>query len=308
MDLARSHPCNSATYVTAHVQHGDLRVAWSVRPEGVHGAPATIDQQPAGPILFASFNATPATGHVCAQDHGGRGFRALLFQLSGRQRIVDRRGEQILAPGDVLLWGSQDSGSFEVPEMLEELQILVPNALFERQWPVLASDGGRRHLGAGAMVTLARAGLQALWQQRQCLSEDDLHSALIAVIDLIGKAGPPKALFTRKARLFDDILRFIDLQLEDPGVSPVSIAHQYGCSVRTLHALFAERRETVAGLIRRRRLERCRERLGDVGSEERIGDLAMQWGFADAAHFSKLFKATYGLSPRQYRQRNGAGA
>ncbi len=27
----------------------------------------------------------------------------------------------------------------------------------------------------------------------------------------------------------------------------------------------------------------------------------MKWGFGDAAHFSRVFKATYGVSPREFR-------
>ena len=79
------------------------------------------------------------------------------------------------------------------------------------------------------------------------------------------------------------------------------IAQRHGCSVRALHALFAEFNTTVAGSIRHLRLEKCRSALQEQHGE-RIGQLALRWGFNDAAHFSKLFKSTYGLSPRSFRE------
>ena len=32
-----------------------------------------------------------------------------------------------------------------------------------------------------------------------------------------------------------------------------------------------------------------------------IGDLAFSWGFVDASHFSRAFKARFGVGPTDYR-------
>ncbi|MEV8610809.1 helix-turn-helix domain-containing protein [Amycolatopsis sp. NPDC051373] len=32
-----------------------------------------------------------------------------------------------------------------------------------------------------------------------------------------------------------------------------------------------------------------------------IAAIGRRWGFSDAAHFSRLFRSTYGRSPREYR-------
>jgi AraC-like DNA-binding protein/quercetin dioxygenase-like cupin family protein len=52
--------------------------------------------------------------------------------------------------------------------------------------------------------------------------------------------------------------------------------------------------------LRRIRLERAREALGD--KEISIGTIARANGFSDSAHFSRSFAAVYGQSPRAYRQ------
>src|SRR5260370_39969348 len=52
-----------------------------------------------------------------------------------------------------------------------------------------------------------------------------------------------------------------------------------------------------------RRLERAREDLTDpVHSHLSISDICFRWGFNDAAHFSRAFHDTYGVSPRNFRR------
>ena len=47
--------------------------------------------------------------------------------------------------------------------------------------------------------------------------------------------------------------------------------------------------------IRRARLERCRRDLADPAlARETILAVATRWGMPDAAHFSRMFRATYG--------------
>jgi AraC-like DNA-binding protein len=72
--------------------------------------------------------------------------------------------------------------------------------------------------------------------------------------------------------------------------------------VRYLHKLFETEQATVADWVRRRRLERCRRDLLDPGlSHEAASTIADRWGFTSAAHFSRAFRAEYGLPPGEYR-------
>jgi AraC-like DNA-binding protein len=58
----------------------------------------------------------------------------------------------------------------------------------------------------------------------------------------------------------------------------------------------------VSEWIRRARLERCRRDLADPAlAGETILALATRWGMPDGAHFSRLFRAAHGMSPREFR-------
>jgi AraC-like DNA-binding protein len=103
------------------------------------------------------------------------------------------------------------------------------------------------------------------------------------------------------AALFARVRAAIDENLADPGLRPPLIAAAHGISLRTLHTLFAEHGESVSGYIRRQRLARCRADLLRPGPLS-ITEAAFRWGFTDSAHFSRVFKAEYGRSPRDLRR------
>lgn len=100
------------------------------------------------------------------------------------------------------------------------------------------------------------------------------------------------------------VRRFVEANLSDPGLSSRSIAAAHFVSVRQLQKVFEAEGEPVTTLVRNRRLERCRRDLADpFRRQESIATVRTRWGFLDAAHFSRLFRAAYGLSPREYRAR-----
>ena len=70
--------------------------------------------------------------------------------------------------------------------------------------------------------------------------------------------------------------------------------------MRALHALFEDSGESVAGLVRHERLSRCFDDLGRAGGGS-VTEIAFRWGFRDAAHFSRVFKREFGVSPSDVR-------
>src|ERR1700761_4411773 len=53
---------------------------------------------------------------------------------------------------------------------------------------------------------------------------------------------------------------------------------------------------------------RCQAELDGADTETSITEIAYRWGFNDSAHFSRLFKASFGMSPTQYRSSRRLGA
>ncbi len=118
---------------------------------------------------------------------------------------------------------------------------------------------------------------------------------------LIGRLGADRAGGGHQVLLMR-IHAFIEEHLADPFLSPRAVAAAHHISVRYLYKLFETRGESVAGWIRRRRLEQCRRALLDPASSERpVSAIAASHGLPNPAHFSRAFKSAYGISPVEYR-------
>ncbi|MFG3719498.1 helix-turn-helix domain-containing protein [Streptomyces massasporeus] len=109
--------------------------------------------------------------------------------------------------------------------------------------------------------------------------------------------GPETAAATL-VRVKDHILR----HLADPGLAPPGIAAAHFMSVRYLHKLFQAEGVTVGEWIRTQRLERCRR---DLPHSPALGHgvaaVARRWGFTSPSHFSRAFRAAYGMTPREWQ-------
>jgi AraC-like DNA-binding protein len=80
------------------------------------------------------------------------------------------------------------------------------------------------------------------------------------------------------------------------------MAAALGVSARYLQMAFAEVGTTPSRLLLARRLDGVAARLQRTDQPMRITDVAMECGFADLSHFSRVFRRRFGVSPRAYQQ------
>jgi AraC-like DNA-binding protein len=107
----------------------------------------------------------------------------------------------------------------------------------------------------------------------------------------------------------DRVTDYIRTRLADPQLSRASIASAHRMSPRTLDRLFSGQQRSVSGYIRHERLEAVRRDLENPALRHHgVAALAARWCFFDAAHFSRLFRETYGCPPSQARPEPGQGA
>ncbi|MEU1281309.1 helix-turn-helix domain-containing protein [Streptomyces sp. NPDC005805] len=161
--------------------------------------------------------------------------------------------------------------------------------------------------GFGAMVTQF---LVRLTEDDGSYRQEDASRLGTVLVDLVAgmvaqetdaEAGLPER--TRTRNQVRRIRAHIQRHLHDPALTPGTVAAAHHLSTRQLHRLFEGEQETVAGLIRRQRLERARRDLADpalLGTP--VHAVAARWGFTAAAHFSRAFHAAYGTTPSDFRR------
>ena len=104
-----------------------------------------------------------------------------------------------------------------------------------------------------------------------------------------------------KGNLGKRLRRHIEENLNRTDLTSARLAREIGVSRSQLYRQF-EASGGVETYIRSRRLRRCLQALADPRRADlRIGKIAYDMGFADEAHFSRLFRQTFGQSPRDIR-------
>lgn len=102
--------------------------------------------------------------------------------------------------------------------------------------------------------------------------------------------------------MLSQIRTYIQQHIDDSGLNPDQIAAALNISVRQLFKICAQADFSIEQWIINLRLERARAELArPTAATPPIAAVARRVGFVDASHFSRRFKAAYGISPREWR-------
>ncbi|MFI2712671.1 helix-turn-helix domain-containing protein [Micromonospora sp. NPDC018662] len=245
----------------------------------------------------------------------------LALPLSGRGVVTQQRREGSLDPSAFTLvdtvrpHGSRSRPDDGTPGVVETLTVLVPHRAVpvapHRLAELFTADIPAR-TGMGAL--LAAFLRRVVAHPEQYATADAPHLDRIA-LDLIagtlaGRLDVERELpvEARVAGLRVRVTAFVRQHLTDPGLSPAAVAAAHHLSVRSLHRLFEGTGTTVGGLIRTGRLERAARELADPGLRRlSVARIGARCGFAHPAHFSRAFRAAYGWSPGEHRERAARG-
>ena len=158
---------------------------------------------------------------------------------------------------------------------------------------------------AGALVG---ASLRSLAAQTDRMSVQEMDALANGVIELTASAIAPILETAAVSGVavplasFVTIRRFIDRHLKSPELGPEMIANNFGLSRASLYRLF-EPAGGIAGYIRKQRLNQVFQEITAAEfANQRIGQIAYRFGFKNVSAFSRLFRTTYGVSPREARE------
>jgi len=259
-----------------------------------------------GGLAMVDCGCSPFLGRSVSGEQGERTAEVfgLQFIRRGVESVRERSHEINLRAGDMVLWDGRTKVEIEVLEPFVKRTVIFPRERLLAVCPHLEDAGALPPLRDSASVRLLVRYLDSLAIELGALDQPGRAAAADAALELLRAAVAPSVPSSRAARrtaMCTEVRRYIRGHLSDPSLGPDSIAAAHTMSLRSLHALFEDRDESVCGIIRGERLARCRDDLGLAGGGS-VAEIAYRWGFHDPAHFARAFKAHYEVTPSEVRR------
>lgn len=263
-----------------------------------------------GSVGLGEIQGSPSTLIHSQRSDQCSGMIELALQVSGRCFISQDGRVASLVPGEFAIVDTRNPYQVSFDTRFTCLVIAVAPELLPVKPCALSAMTARRvpgHDGIGRLAAQFLTNIAHQAHNQDLRNNHELASAVVSIVtaalmhQLHGDDGHTSAEAHRPA-LLPRVKAYIEARLDDPELTPAEVARANHISLRYLQRLFETEGTTVSDWVRRRRLEHCRADLADPKADVvSIATIAARWGFLDSSYFSRVFKSTYGLTPRDFR-------
>lgn len=233
----------------------------------------------------------------------------LSFQSAGSARVRQDGRSYVLHPGDWCLWDTLvPVEAWAITGAVEFLSVALSRPSDPELRRLLVAGMATRLDGKVGVSRVLQRTLTEIFGQLARIPPASGEALRMAVTTMAWEALREQVAVPASASTCRDVLisrakAYIEAHLAEPGLAVAAIAVSCGISARSIHRAFArDPAGSVSRYIWGRRLSRCADALRDGGeASQRITEICLSWGFNSSSHFSRLFKAQFGVSPRLYR-------
>lgn len=227
---------------------------------------------------------------------------------SGQFALEQTGRRNVFEPGDLVLLDSNMRYSVRFTDDSEMLMLKIPRRILEARFGTMREVLGAKLPAQTGVNGFLSGALLSLKDNADGLDVATMETIRNQLVDLCTHAfgtllGDGKRLSAPRSLAVMRLRSVIEARLADPSLDSDSAARAAGVTTRYGNSLLEAEGTTIARLIRETRLERCRMTLSDPGQDHRtISEIAFAWGFSDLTNFGRLFSATFGMSPREFRR------
>lgn len=232
----------------------------------------------------------------------------LVLQTEGPAILRQDGRTAALDPGDMVLFDSTRAYDFTFERDFRQIVMKIPHHRLAPRLPAPSLWIGRALKSSSPLGRVLAAHVRAMSAEIEAMDPAVRSGLVDRTIDLVAftfagqQADLGDAASTARRVLLLRATQYIDSHAENPDLAPSHVAQALGISVGYLHRLFQSADTSIRAYIRAFRLARCREELGSpLHAGEHVTEIALRWGFNDLPHFSRAFRAAFGLAPRNYR-------
>ncbi len=215
----------------------------------------------------------------------------------------DMDGRSFYEPSGTLHFHDLGRPSLHVSSASKTYSLVFPRPLAQQLFGPLHDLHGMvvPAASAGMLFALAEATRRAL-PRLDVMAAERLQRAFVELVAIaLAELRPSAEHHIQSEKLFlQRAHEEIDRRLAEGKITTAELCEVLGVTPARLSAAFQAEGGTHR-FIARRRLERARVALADIDRAEPIGNIAHRFGFCDSSHLVRLFRASFGMSPREYR-------
>ena len=232
----------------------------------------------------------------------------LAVVLTSGKYTLEQGGRQVsLQPGDITLYDATEPHSIVMPQTSSKILISIPRKMFNQRIYNVGKLTAKKITAKSGIGAVASSFIQTTVNQLNQLEQSQFLEMSDPILDILTLS--LNQLNTGSTHLSDHkrltlmrVKQYINQHGEDGDLSTEMISNGVGLSLRYINNLFNSEDTSLMRFLTQQRLELAKRRLSNhLLGHKTITELAMQSGFNNMAHFSRLFKQNYGMSPRQYR-------
>ncbi|GAA3704656.1 hypothetical protein GCM10023081_46170 [Arthrobacter ginkgonis] len=227
------------------------------------------------------------------------------FQSAGVAAVQQANRTAVIRAGEFTFFDTSRPYEIEASQEFSQVVISFPRDRFFHQVPAFDR--------LTAITLDASRSSNALLLRMVDQLATDRPRGLAHELDAIASALEHVAVATLRALVADNtdmprthqtraqIVHYVMRNLRDPSLNVARIVADLHLSESTVYRAFKDFDTSLPDFIWQKRLEGIREDLRAVGTRPGgLGQVASAWGYCDYSLFSKKFKASTGLSPREY--------
>lgn len=221
--------------------------------------------------------------------------------LEGQGCLSQHDRYSLQRPGDIVVYDTAQPFLYEFPEPYKMVLVKIPRKALlmripdaERLTSIVVGPGSAvGGLAANMIVNAASVGLPA-----DTVAAGKIGSSIIDVVAAMLEVdvGRDEQDCERQSTQLKRAKAYIRTNLDNPDLDIDSIANAMCVSKRTLSRLFALEGTTVIRWVWKERLVQSHHALTE-GRSSKVTEVALNFGFSSFSHFSRAFKATYGVAP-----------
>jgi len=227
---------------------------------------------------------------------------------SGKYKLEQGGREVFLEKGDMALYDATEWHRVTMPQAASKIIVSIPRELLNQRISNLANLTAKKISAESGIGAVTSSFIQTTVKQLNYLDKSSFLEMTDPVLDMLTLSLNqlnPSAIHlseTQSSTLLH-VKKHIIKHCDNSELTPDLISQAVGLSVRYMNNLFNTEDTSLMRYVTQQRLCSAHSRLSSRRYLNRsITELAMQSGFNNMAHFSRVFKAKYGESPRQIRE------